>query len=52
MSRKPCRAGSYAKFSCPLCGKVVKRHVPKTSRSVVSWCAEKGKTVLLERVLA
>ncbi len=50
MSRKPTRAGSYAKFKCPLCDKVVKRHVPKTCRTVVSWCATKGKQVLLDRV--
>ena len=47
---KPSRAGSYAKFRCPLCEKVVKRHVSKGTRSVVSWCESKSKTVQLTRV--
>lgn len=48
MSRKPSRAGTYKKFACPLCDKVVKRHVPYACRSVVSWCEKAGKQVLLE----
>lgn len=50
VSRKPNKAGSYQKFACPLCSKVVKRHVSRGVRTVVSWCAEMGKTVLLEKV--